>query len=157
MAIYMAIYCRIYGHIWPYMAMYGHIWPYMAIYMAIYGHIWKYVCPYMAIYGHIWPYIHGTAIVISNWLKPFLKEYKQLDACITVAIIRNSLEIFLSVNFGQFLDLGGSYLGLLGPLLASPASVLTPSTCGNPISTRPKQIFDPKYFREFRKIKKSHF
>ena len=46
----------------------------------------------------------------------------------------------------------GPYLALLGPLLASPASGLTPSTCGNPVSTRPKQIFDEQYFREFSKI-----
>ena len=47
-----------------------------------------------------------------------------------------------------FLGLGGPYLPLLGPLLATPASSLTPSTYRNPISTQPKQNFDPKYFRE---------
>ena len=51
--------------------------------------------------------------------------------------------------FDQFLGLDGPYLALLGPPLASLASGLTPSTCGNPVSTRPKQIFDEKYFCKF--------
>ena len=51
---------------------------------------------------------------------------------------------FYFVNFGNFLVLVGSYLALLGALLASPASDLTPSTRGNPDPTWPKHIFDPK-------------
>ena len=64
-------------------------------------------------------------------------------------VLQTSLENFLSVNFDQFLDLDGPYFALLGPLLAPPASGLTPSTCRNLVSTRPKQIFDQKYFRDF--------
>ena len=44
--------------------------------------------------------------------------------------------------FEQFLGLDGPYLALLGPLLASPASGLTPSTRGIPDSIQPRQIFD---------------
>ena len=46
----------------------------------------------------------------------------------------------------QFLGLDGPYLALLGPLLASPASGLTPSTRRNPDPTRSRPIFDPIYF-----------
>ena len=67
----------------------------------------------------------------------------------TKVVMQTSLENVWSVNSGQLLGLDGPYLTLLGPLLASPASGLTPSTCGNPVSPRPKQIFDQKYFREF--------
>ena len=54
--------------------------------------------------------------------------------------------------FDQFLGLDGPYLALLGPLLASPASGLTPSTCGNPVLTRSRPIFDQKKFRDLGKI-----
>ena len=64
-------------------------------------------------------------------------------------VLQTSLKNFLAVNFDQFLGLDGPYLALLGPLLASPASGLTPSTCGNPVSTRAKQIFDQNYFCKF--------
>ena len=45
--------------------------------------------------------------------------------------------------FAQFLVLDGPYLALLGPLLASPASGLTPSTRRIPVSAnfRPKFLF----------------
>ena len=59
------------------------------------------------------------------------------------------LIFFLSVNFGQFWGLDGPYLALLGPLLASG---LTPSTCGNPVSRWPKQIFDQNIFPDFEKM-----
>ena len=72
-------------------------------------------------------------------------------------VLQTSLENLLSVNFGQFLGLDGPYLALLGPLLASPTSGLTPLTCGNPVSTRPKQIFDQKYFCEIKKINNFFF
>ena len=39
---------------------------------------------------------------------------------------------FVCKFWPMFVGLDGSYLALLGPLLASPASGLTPSTCGNP-------------------------
>ena len=52
----------------------------------------------------------------------------------------------------NFLGLDGPYLALLGPLLASPASGLTPSTCGNPDPTRSRPIFDLKIFRDLQKL-----
>ena len=49
---HMAMYMKIYGHIWPYMAKqslyivtYGHVLP-----MGIYGHI----------YAHVWPLVVGS-------------------------------------------------------------------------------------------------
>ena len=53
----MAIYMAMYGHIYGHMVIYGHIWPYMAIYGPYMVHIWPYIRPYMDIYGHIYgPY-----------------------------------------------------------------------------------------------------
>ena len=51
-----------------------------------------------------------------------------------------------------FLNLDDPYLDLLGPLLASQASGLTPSTRGNPVSTRSWPIFDQKLFRDLGNI-----
>ena len=65
-----------------------------------------------------------------------------------ILVLQTNL-IFLSVSFVQLLGLDGPYLALLSPLLASSS---TPSTCGNPVSTRPKPIFDQKHFREFWKL-----
>ena len=65
---------------------------------------------------------------------------------ICILVLQTSLKIFLSVNFDQFLGLDGPYLALLGPLLASLASGLTPLTCGNPVSTQSKQSFDDFLF-----------
>ena len=59
---------------------------------------------------------------------------------LNMLVLQTSLEIFLSINFGQFLGVDGPYLALLGPLLAPPASALTPLTCGNPVSTQLKQV-----------------
>ena len=69
----------------------------------------------------------------------------------TILVLQTSLKK-MCVNFDQFLGLDGSYLALLGPLLASPASGLTASTRGNPVSTRSRPIFDQKKIRDFGKI-----
>ena len=136
MVIYMIIYMAIYG---PYMGIYG---PHMA-YMEKHGE----ECLLQAIYP--WPLtqIWSSSVYIRL---PLVSTYCRV-------VLQTSLEIFLSVNFGQFLGLDGPCLALLGPLLASPASGLTPSTCGNPVSTRSKQIFDQKYFRNFFKNKNRIF
>ena len=60
-------------------------------------------------------------------------------------------------NFWPIFGSRWPLFGLLGPLLAPLASGLTPSTCGNPVSTWPKQFFDQKYFREFCKKSKVAF
>ena len=57
--------------------------------------------------------------------------------------------------FDQFLGLDDPCLNLLGPLLASPTSGLTPltsSTCRNLVSTRSETIFDPVYFRNLQNL-----
>ena len=54
--------------------------------------------------------------------------------------------------FDQFLDLDGPHLALLGPLLASLASGLTPSTRRNLVSTWSRPIFDQHFFRDLDKI-----
>ena len=52
----------------------------------------------------------------------------------------------------RFLGLDDPYLALLGPLLASPASSLTPWTRRNSVSTQSRPIFDPKKLCDLRKI-----
>ena len=102
--------------------------------MAIYGHI----------YGHIWPYIFEHHL--GDSCHSVIASLVLNCVCVYRVVLQTSLEKLLSVNFGQFLGLDGPYLALLGPLLASPASGLTPSTHGNPVSTRSRPIFDQKFF-----------
>ena len=122
----------------------------MTIYGPDMGHIWPLPCPYL----FPWPKARASG-------QP--KGLPETELTVKVGkpgfpvVLQTSLEKFVSINFGQFLGLDGPYFALLGPLQASLASGLTPSTCGNPVSTQPKQIFDQKYFREFGKIKNSIF
>ena len=58
-----------------------------------------------------------------------------LENCLAIFGLR-----FLQFLGYDFLGLDGPYLALLGPLLASMASDLTPSTWRNPVSTRGVEV-----------------
>ena len=66
------------------------------------------------------------------WLQPWLWPSTSSLHCSVVYLTRRKW-IPLDL-FDKFLVRGGPYLALLGPLVASLASDLTPSTCGNPVT-----------------------
>ena len=81
---------------------------------------------YVAVYGHIWSYI-----VI--WIGQGKYRYEGWRCCIVVHHTR----IFDFMFVDQFFGLDGPYLALLGPLLTSRGSCLTPRLVENRI--RPSQ------------------